>query len=176
MKRIFITLILGISSLSIATIGHTQDAGGCFMLGTDGRVVDLSQFCGGASPNTRAVPDFFQIPIKRRDGGIPVVDITFNNQYTYEMLFDTGASGVLVTPEMAESLGIEEEGSVISSTAGGTLEVPIGSVASVAAGGIELKNLKVAINDNLDLGLLGQSFYGNYDVTIRENVIEFRTR
>jgi aspartyl protease family protein len=34
----------------------------------------------------------------------------------------------------------------------------------------------VAISSSLPLGLLGQNFFGHYDVTIKQDVIEFRLR
>ncbi|NER25925.1 MAG: aspartyl protease [Symploca sp. SIO1C2] len=142
------------------------------MTDDNGNVIDLGELCGLGTPGNGRL----QIPIKRRDANIPVVEVTFNGTKTFEMLFDTGASGIAITPQMATALGVEPEGRGIFETAGGTVEVPLGRVNSVAAGGVEAKNLVVSINKFLDIGLLGQNFFGSYDVTIREDFIEFSPR
>lgn len=142
----------------------------CYLINDSGQVIDLGDLCGSGAP------ELLQARIKRRDGGIPVIDVTFNGRQTFEMLFDTGASGISITPQMAAALGVVAEGNLLVYTAGGTINVPTGRVGSVAVGGVTVNNLPVTINEYLELGLLGQGFFGNYDVTIRQNVIEFSPR
>ena len=48
--------------------------------------------------------------------------------------------------------------------------------ASIEAGGLAVNNVVVAISPSLDIGLLGQDFFGNKDITIKQDVIEFRSR
>lgn len=120
----------------------------------------------------------FQVPIKRRVRGTPVVEVTFNGVQTFEMIFDTGASGTLITQTMAKSLGIKLEGEVMANTASGKgVKFSTGRVESIAVEGVESKNFPVAIaNAGLEIGLLGNDFYGNYDISLKQNVIEFRLR
>ncbi|MGK7931008.1 MAG: TIGR02281 family clan AA aspartic protease [Microcystaceae cyanobacterium] len=151
----------------------------CFIQGHNGQNIDLGELCGNTSPSvTRTRGDVIQLPIKRHLNGIPTVDVIFNGDKTFEMLFDTGASGITITTSMAEAIGITSEKTAYSQTAGGVVPVGLGRARSVSAGGLVKKNLPVSINPShsLNLGLLGQSFFGNYDVTIKEKVIELRLR
>ena len=78
---------------------------------------------------------------------------------------------------MANILGIKVEKEGMTETAGGSVKMGIGRVASVTAGNYSAKNLKVGIVASLqEPGLLGQNFYGHYDVTIKQKVIELRVR
>lgn len=122
--------------------------------------------------------EVFQVPIKRRVGRTPVVEVIFNGDQTFEMIFDTGASGTVITQKMAESLGVEPSGEVMANTASGKgIKFSTGQVDSIAVEGVEAKNFRVAIaTSGLDIGLLGQDFYGNYDISLKQNVIEFRRR
>ncbi|HYW19863.1 MAG TPA: retropepsin-like aspartic protease [Nodularia sp. (in: cyanobacteria)] len=117
----------------------------------------------------------FTAPIKRRMGGTPIVEVTFNNQQKFDMIIDTGASGTVITQEMAKSLGVVQVGTVKANTASArTVEFPIGNVDSMNIGGVKVKRVKVAIaGPELETGLLGHDFFGNYDVTIRRDVVEF---
>ncbi len=164
--------------LSLSISPHSAQSS-CFMQGHNGQSIDLGELCGSRSPAaTRTRGNIIQLPIKRRLNGIPTVDITFNGDKTFEMLFDTGASGITITTNMAEAIGIKPERSAYSQTAGGVVPVGLGSAKTVSAGGLELKDIPVSINPShsINLGLLGQSFFAGYDVTIKEEVIELHLR
>jgi aspartyl protease family protein len=170
-------LATGFQLFSVVVPINAQSS--CFMQGHNGQSIDLGELCGNTSPSaTQTRENVIQLPIKRRLNGIPTVDITFNDDKTFEMLFDTGASGITITTNMAEAIGIKPERSAYSQTAGGVVPVGLGKARTVSAGGLELKDIAVSINPShsLNLGLLGQSFFGSYDVTIKEKVIELRLR
>lgn len=118
----------------------------------------------------------FIAPIKRRVGGTPVVEVTFNGQQRFEMIVDTGASGTVITQEVAGALGIVPVGTAKANTVSSrAVEFPIGYVESMELGGVTVNRLPVAIaGRELETGLLGHDFFGNYDVTIKRNVVEFR--
>lgn len=119
----------------------------------------------------------FRVPIKFRAGGTPVIDVTFNGYYTYEMIVDTGASSTVITTRMASEMGVKEIGRTTFSTANGTMSAPLGYVGSVGVGGAIVKDIIVSINPTMrDFGLLGHDFFSNYDVTIKQDVVEFRQR
>lgn len=120
----------------------------------------------------------FQVPIKRRQGGTPVIDVTFNGSQTFEMIVDTGASGTVITQEMAQALGVQPIGSARVDTASQqNVEVPLAMVQSISAGGVVATNVTVAIGGSaLKVGLLGHNFFGNYDITVRQDVVEFQSR
>lgn len=119
----------------------------------------------------------FQVPIKYRAEGTAVIDVTFNEAQTYEMIVDTGASGTVITQKMATSLGVIPEGTTTADTPSAKgVEFSVGKVDSIEAGGLIVKNVQVSIAPQLDLGLLGHDFFNNYDITIKKYVVEFRSR
>jgi predicted aspartyl protease len=120
--------------------------------------------------------EVFTAPIKRRIGGTPIVEVTFNGQQQFDMIVDTGASGTVITQDMANTLGIVTVGKAKANTASSrAVEFPVGYVNSMAVGGVIVNKIPVAIaGAELETGLLGHDFFGNYDVTIKRNVIEFR--
>ena len=121
----------------------------------------------------------FQAAIKTRHGGTPVVEVTFNGSTQFEMIVDTGASGTVITQQMAAVLRVVPIGKATANTASDrNVEFSIGNVNSIEVGGAVVNNVPVAIapTASLDLGLLGQDFFSNYDVTIKRDVVEFRPR
>jgi predicted aspartyl protease len=58
------------------------------------------------------------------------------------------------------------------------VEFGVAQVASVQLGSLVMNNLDVAIarEGSLEIGLLGQNFFSNYDLTIRQDTIEFHHR
>jgi len=127
---------------------------------------------------TTTQPGIIQTPIKRREAGTPVIDVVFNQTRTFEMILDTGATGVVITQNMAQSLDIPILGSAKMDTASAKgVTVPIGLVESVAVQGLVVRNLPVIIaGSQLDIGLLGHDFFGDYDLIIRQDRIEFQPR
>ncbi len=118
--------------------------------------------------------EIFQVKIKRREGGTPVIDVLFNSYHTFEMLLDTGASHTTITPDMAAVLNVVIVGIERAVIANGQLiESPMGNVASIGVGGVSVNNLLVAIGA---IPLLGQNFFGNYDLIIKQEIIEFHSR
>lgn len=120
----------------------------------------------------------FYAPIVRREGNTPVVQVMFNSSQPFDMIVDTGASGTLITRQMASALGVVTVAQATVDTASQKdVAFPLGYVQSVEVGGAVAENLLVAVaGSELDVGLLGHDFFGHYDVTIRENEVEFRER
>ena len=142
-----------------------------------------SQFRRGPSPRTQppAKPagnqKVFQAKIKRRDAGTPVIDVVFNSNKTFEMIVDTGASGTLITQRMASLLGVRPVRTARAGIADGSVvEFPLGVVRSIRVGGAAIQNVEVAIAQRMQIGLLGHDFFGNYDVKIKKDVVEFYVR
>lgn len=122
-------------------------------------------------------PGFFSIPIKGRLDGTPIVEVTFNDNQKFDMLFDTGASKTLITEMMAASLRLPFAGIGRMKVAdGAVVTLPIGLVKSQEIDGRFRMDVPVAVAPGSDFGLLGQDFYRGYDVAIKEDVIEFRRR
>lgn len=195
MKRLSTVLIAIVGLAAISGSASAQEYEGCFLLDAKGRLIELEGLCPESSPPPPAAADttslppvpgipsvnigdgIVRVPIKYRASGTPVVDVMFNGSRTFEMLVDTGATGTVITPQMAAALAVEESGTAIVSTASARdVEMPLGIVDSIAVGGVTIRNVEVGISDALDLGLLGQDLLAQYDVTIRNDVIEFHTR
>jgi predicted aspartyl protease len=151
----------------------TADPGGCFMETSSGKTISLGQLCG-VTPVSDGI---IRIPIKRRVGRTPVVDVTFNGQRTYEMIFDTGASSSLITMIMASDMKLKSTGVLQAQIADGSqVQFMTTKVNSISVGGMVASNLEVAIAPRADIGLLGHDFFGNYDVKILEKVVELYPR
>ncbi|MBW4667747.1 MAG: retroviral-like aspartic protease family protein [Cyanomargarita calcarea GSE-NOS-MK-12-04C] len=120
--------------------------------------------------------EVFAVPIKRRIGGTPIIEVTFNGGRQFEMIVDTGASGTVITKNMANALGVVTVGKAKANTASSkSVEFPIGYVESIAVAGVTVNKVAVAIaGDELETGLLGHDFFGDYELTIKRDVVEFR--
>ncbi len=150
-----------------------QDGGICFMEDSQGRKINLGSLCGVTPVN----PGFFRIPIKKRRGRTPVIDVTFNGEKTFEMILDTGASSTLITQEMAASLRLKMTDAINARIADGTnVQFYTGRVNTVSVGGVIVKNLDVAVAPRADIGLLGHDFFNHYDIKILEKDVEFYKR
>ena len=179
MKR-FLTVVVSLTGLvsyaavaGVPEAAKAQDAA-CFMVAPGGRTIDLGSLCGTDEGNKRV----FQARIKRRAGGTPVIDVTFNGGQTFEMIVDTGASGTMITRRMASALRVVPVKTVKADTASAVgVEFPVGYVQSIAVDGAVASKVLVAIaGPEQDMGLLGHDFFGNYDVTIKRDVVEFHRR
>ena len=121
--------------------------------------------------------DTFTIPIQRKLGGVPLIEVTFNDNHQVPMLLDTGASHTLLTAAIATQLQLQPNGTTQAKTANGTVNFHVASVDKIRFGAGEVKNVRVAIGQNdLPYGLLGHDVYDGYDITIKESSIEFRKR
>jgi aspartyl protease family protein len=162
---------------------HSQAQGICYMEDSGGNVIDLGSLCQRSQPgrasqtNSRVV----RVPIKRRDGGIPIIDVTFNGNHTYEMLLDTGASLTLITRSMANDMQIGANGErprfeTFSIADGSAVQMQIIQLESVGVSNAVVDDVTVAVADRMIIGLLGQNFFGGYDIRIMEESIEFHQR
>ncbi|MEB3294434.1 MAG: retroviral-like aspartic protease family protein [Synechococcales bacterium] len=130
------------------------------------------EFCGSNLTAGKSNGKTYRARIKYYHGGIPVVDVRFNGNQTFEMMVDTGASGTMITETMAASLQVKRTGSVTVGTASGIVELSTGTVRSLSLGGGTMFDLSVTIGP---VPLLGHDFFGDCDVTIRrnQNIVEF---
>ncbi len=196
MKKIIIRLISVVTLVSASTLPmaglfflsravQAQQGASGSMINSSGKTQDLyAQFRRGgggdsAKPSQapQGKPKVFQAKIKRRAAGTPVIDVVFNGKNTFEMIVDTGASGTLITQKMAAVLGVRVIGKIKAGIADGSVvEFDLGRVQSIGVGGAVVKNVEVAIAKQMDIGLLGHDFFGNYDVKIKKDIVEFYPR
>lgn len=115
-------------------------------------------------------------PIVGRVSGIPVIEVVFDGR-KFPMMLDTGASATVITPAMLSALGLQPHGKInVTTPSDRKAEMAIARVKSIQAGGISASNLEVAVAPSLEIGLLGQNFFGSYDLIIRSNQVEFHNR
>lgn len=189
-QQLLLTAALAFSGAMLPlTPTHANDQGGCFMVDEAGNTISLGSLCGYGAPssagsssktnarNTGANNGVVQVPIIRRAGRTPVIAVNFNDSQTYEMILDTGASGTLITRRMANDLKLRHNGEIVASIADGSrVRFPTGRVSSIAVDGARVSEVDVAIAEDMDIGLLGHDFFGNYDIRIGKDVVEFSKR
>ncbi|MDZ8183550.1 MAG: retropepsin-like aspartic protease [Nostoc sp. ChiSLP02] len=175
-----IALMPALGFLVLSNRASIGDPGGCFMVTSSGETVELSRICATTTATTSDVPSedkVFRVPIKRRYGGTPIVEVTFNNKKTFEMIVDTGASATVITRNMANSLQLKTTGIMEAQIADGSeVRLATSKVKSITVGEVVANNLQVAIAPQADIGLLGHDFFGKYDIKILEKEVEFYHR
>jgi predicted aspartyl protease len=77
-----------------------------------------------------------------------------NGRGPYDFALDTGASMTILSGELVQSLGVNRGVSRTGVGAGGSVEVSLASIDSLAIGQVELKRLQVAV---MDLGVLSEA-------------------
>ncbi|PSB03577.1 retropepsin-like aspartic protease family protein [Merismopedia glauca] len=171
-RQKFVLLGLGIALTSSLYPGSVE-AQNCYMITASGQRINLGSICGAKPPQA----NLFRIPIKRRSSKTPVIEVTFNNRYTFEMILDTGASGTVITQEMANLLKLKPTGQITAEIADGSqVKFATSVVRSISVNGAVVNNVEVAIAKGGNLGLLGHDFFGKYNVRILENAIELQPR
>ena len=199
MNQLFKIIFLATIFNSFAEAALAQDNSTCFMLDSNGNQVNLGSLCQNSSPKQNSSgyrqPQTYQpnnynyqqpqtrqkgvytIPIKKRRGGIPVIDVKFNDRYVFEMMLDTGASQIVITKQMAKKLRVQHHQNVYVSTPSNShVAMSSGYLYSVSVSDLYYDNPLVITSPSMDMGLLGQSFFSGFDMTIKSDVIEFRER
>ncbi|MFM7406825.1 MAG: TIGR02281 family clan AA aspartic protease [Cuspidothrix sp.] len=173
LKSRWMAVISALTVLSIPSVATANDPGLCFMVTSSGQKMNLGQLCK-VTPTKETV---WRIPIKRRIAKTPIVDVIFNGNQVFEMVFDTGASGILITQRMATILKPKPMGIIKVSIADGSIvEFPTGIISSVGVGSLVVKNPQIAVARKAEIGLLGHDFFEKYDIKIMDKYIEFHQR
>lgn len=202
MKNLFQIIILTTLFNAVVAPALSQENSTCFMLDSNGNSVNLSSLCQSSSPQKnrpnypssqkyqhnnynyqqpqtyRNQKGVYTVPIKSRRGGIPVIDVKFNDRYVFEMMLDTGASQTVITKQMADILKVKHHQTIwVSTPSNSRVAMSAGYVYSVGISSqVSHRNSLVITAPTMDMGLLGQSFFSGYDMTIKSEVIEFRER
>ena len=82
------------------------------------------------------------------------------NGLAVDFLVDTGATGVAIPAELAKELGLEGEGTVHSSTAGGRVSGAVVRADLALDGGVRIERLRMVALPDLDGPLLGMDVLG----------------
>jgi aspartyl protease family protein len=99
------------------------------------------------------------IEIRRSDDGHYHWPGTLNGR-AVDFLVDTGATGVAIPAELANKLGLEAEGTVRSSTAGGLVSGQVVRADLALRGGVRAERLRMVALPSLDSPLLGMDVLG----------------
>ncbi|MDW7711473.1 MAG: TIGR02281 family clan AA aspartic protease [Deferrisomatales bacterium] len=110
------------------------------------------------------------IPLEQADIGY-VVEARLNGHALVRLVVDTGASSTVVSPEVAQRLGltVRTEPPVLVRTAGGTVRAGLAQVAEIEVGGRRAGPLQVVVHDAVPGadGLLGMNFLALFRVELR---------
>lgn len=105
-----------------------------------------------------------------------VVPAVVNKKYMATFLIDTGASYTVITPQMAESLGISissDSPTVPVTTANGILNAPVVRLRHVSLGGMQVDNVDAVVTQLGDTpqisGLLGMSFFHGMELSFKQD-------
>jgi predicted aspartyl protease len=105
-----------------------------------------------------------------------LVPVHVNHKGPYQFILDTGASHCLLSPEIAETLGVRPEMEKQAMGAGGPVKLGFAQVTSMAVGSTRQYNVQVAMTDELKRigkaigsrvdGCLGFQFFKDFCLTI----------
>ena len=93
------------------------------------------------------------------------------NGVSVDFLVDTGASGVAIPTRLADQLGLASEGTVRSSTAGGSVVGRVVRGDLVLDGGVRADRLRMVALPNLGSPLLGMDVLGRLHWQQRDGVL-----
>jgi clan AA aspartic protease (TIGR02281 family) len=109
----------------------------------------------------------------QRRGDLMVVNAILNGKTALSFVLDTGASYTTISPAAAQQAGIQmpDNPTVLSfHTANGIIQAPLATVRSLQVGGLELKDVTVAVHDVFPdpgiAGLLGLNFLNEFRLDI----------
>jgi clan AA aspartic protease (TIGR02281 family) len=133
-------------------------------------------------PRRPRPPDETQIPLTRL-GGNWIVDVLLNDQRGARFLVDTGASVSVISPELAEALGIAPDGGnapvPLQTLSGMTQGHPV-TLSSIRVGEVEARDVRAVVHatgPEMD-GILGNTFLGRFVVRLdpERGTLELRPR
>jgi hypothetical protein len=124
----------------------------------------------------------FEIPYQAFEGTARriIIPVTFNDSVTARMLLDTGSPGLMISPELAERLGLVEERKgrlrVMAAGIGGSVAASLAIVDTVRVGDAHSEFLPATITkipSSSFEGLVGMDFMANYRIEIdtKNNVL-----
>ncbi len=137
----------------------------------------LSKLTTDAPRRTASEPvDKAEVALLPQSDNTYVVPAMVNRKYMATFLVDTGASYTVITPQMAESLGIKvtaDNPTVPVTTANGILNAPVVRLKNVTLGGMRVDNVDAVVTQLGDApqisGLLGMSFFRGMELSFKQD-------
>jgi hypothetical protein len=139
---------------------------------------------GGKSGSGALNSKHFEVPYKAFEGNARriIIPVTFNDNVTADLLLDTGSPGLLISPTLADRLGIigEQEGKLLVMAAGigGYAPAVLIVVETLSVGEARSEFHPATVtkipSDDFE-GLVGMDFVVNYKISIdsNKNVVVF---
>jgi clan AA aspartic protease (TIGR02281 family) len=122
----------------------------------------------GGSISDAAEGTVYRIQVARAGTGM-LVQVRLNRSVTAPFLLDTGASDVLIPRSVADQLGLRvgpEARTKRYSTANGVVTHPVVMLRSVDLGGAVVENVPASVSPDMQVGLLGLSFFNHFTYNI----------
>lgn len=108
------------------------------------------------------------IRYQKRHGAMLVM-VRLNDRVTAPFVVDTGASDVTIPAAIARQAGIyvgPNTPTALYQTANGVVSFPVVQLDSVQVGEARVEGVRASISDNMEVGLLGGSFFNNFTFQI----------
>ncbi|MDJ0788178.1 MAG: TIGR02281 family clan AA aspartic protease [Myxococcota bacterium] len=112
--------------------------------------------------------EVLEIPYLRR-GSMAIVQVRLNDRVTAPFIVDTGASDIAVPAAVADAAGIRITADTprrVYNTANGMVSSPIIQLDSVEAGEVRMEGVSAHVSPELQVGLLGGTFFNNFTFQI----------
>jgi len=119
--------------------------------------------------------DRYEVPYEAYEGRAKriIISVTFNDSVTAPMALDTGSPGMLISPRLAEKLGIfnEDEGKLLITAGGigGSAPAIRTIIDRVEVGGARDRFIPTTVIPSISSsfeGLIGMDFMSNYSISI----------
>jgi hypothetical protein len=125
-------------------------------------------------PNSNLInPPVFEVKVKRWFENRPLVTVTFNQAFQFEMMVDPKAATTQVTSTAAQLLALPITQQVVVNPQSSSF-LAQGRIDSLQLGDITLNNPLITVGDeNLQLGILGNDVLGNFQVSVEDGMIKF---
>ena len=96
------------------------------------------------------------------------------NGVAVEFLVDTGATRTALPAALGERAGLQPEGRLQSDTAGGTVQGQVARATLALQGGVQVRNMPVALLPDLRTPLLGMDVLGRLQFSQADGVLRLR--
>jgi clan AA aspartic protease (TIGR02281 family) len=151
------------------------------VLATRGALKTLLPLTRRTAPGIGGDRDVSTIRLDRSRGGW-IADVVLNDSRRARFLVDTGASVTVLSPDLADVLGITPSPRARMmrlQTLTGETQAPIVMISSVRIGDLEARDVIAVIHETAGLdGILGNTFLARYTVTLdaRQGLLTVRRR
>jgi aspartyl protease family protein len=127
----------------------------------------------------------FEIPYKAYEGTARriIINVTINGSVTAPMALDTGATGMIISPELADTLSLLNKSKlqlwITAGGIGGAVPAILTIIDTVQVGGAEdhfIPTTITTIRSDAFSGLIGMDFMANYNIEIdtTKHVVVFK--